>query len=210
MRPFTPPALAALAVLLGLGACAQTEYGVSAAYSTEAVDPPAVTVPANAPSIFQQFRRLTHDNEARGKEGDHIGIDIRGPKGFPILAAAPGVVVKSYFEPGYGQRVEIDHAPDAKGRVYRTRYLHLSSRDVTEGDHVARGQQIGGMGNSGTFSGGLTHLHFELFLKWDNGWIEPTDPNLRWYDGVGRVTCFDPARQSAGTGAGFTYPVPCR
>lgn len=46
------------------------------------------------------------------------------------------------------------------GQTYTTVYAHLNSRNVGTGQVVAKGQQIGIMGNTGHSYG--QHLHFEL------------------------------------------------
>ncbi|MGB3309975.1 MAG: peptidoglycan DD-metalloendopeptidase family protein [Nodosilinea sp.] len=86
----------------------------------------------------------------------HRGIDIAGPVGTPIVAAAPGVVVRSGWNSGgYGNLVDIRHAD---GSV--TRYAHNSRLLVREGQQVGQGQQISEMGSTGYSTG--PHLHFEI------------------------------------------------
>ena len=89
----------------------------------------------------------------------HQGIDFAGETGEPIYASGNGKVVEvSYNFFGYGKEVVIDH-----GFGYKTRYAHLSEIYVKEGDMVVRGDQIGGMGNSGRSSG--CHLHYEVLYR---------------------------------------------
>ncbi|MBE9040532.1 peptidoglycan DD-metalloendopeptidase family protein, partial [Oscillatoriales cyanobacterium LEGE 11467] len=86
----------------------------------------------------------------------HQGIDIAGPVGTPIVAAASGVVSYSRWNSGgYGNLVEITH-PD--GSI--TLYAHNSRLLVNEGEEVAQGQQIAEMGSTGYSTG--PHVHFEL------------------------------------------------
>lgn len=47
---------------------------------------------------------------------------------------------------------------DSKG--YELRYAHLSSRSVSEGASVTKGDEIGLVGNTGNSTG--SHLHIEL------------------------------------------------
>lgn len=97
--------------------------------------------------------------------GGHTGIDIAGPSGTPILAAAAGTVVQTYTWNGivtrgdwnsYGNYVVIEHDGG-----YTTRYGHLLQYIVSEGEHVEAGQVIGYMGSTGNSTG--THLHFEMY-----------------------------------------------
>ncbi len=86
------------------------------------------------------------------------GIDFAAPKGSPVLAAAAGTVIVSRmggWNGGYGNYVVIDH-----GDGTQTLYAHLSSDNVSVGQSVAKGQQIGGVGNTGKSTG--FHLHFEV------------------------------------------------
>ncbi|PSN11251.1 hypothetical protein C7293_24990 [filamentous cyanobacterium CCT1] len=86
----------------------------------------------------------------------HRGIDIAGPVGTPIVAAASGVVVRSGWNSGgYGNLVDIRHADGSM-----TRYAHNSRLLVREGQQVRQGQQISEMGSTGYSTG--PHLHFEI------------------------------------------------
>lgn len=86
----------------------------------------------------------------------HRGIDIAGPIGTPIIAAAPGVVVTAGWNSGgYGNLVEIRH-PDGS----LTLYAHNSRILVQVGQQVSQGQQIAEMGSTGYSTG--PHLHFEI------------------------------------------------
>jgi murein DD-endopeptidase MepM/ murein hydrolase activator NlpD len=86
----------------------------------------------------------------------HPGIDLAGSYGTPIYATADGTVLRAgWNNGGYGNLVEIDH-----GRGISTRYGHMSAILVHEGDHIARGQQIGRMGSTGRSTG--NHLHYEV------------------------------------------------
>ncbi|PLR83181.1 peptidase M23 [Bacillus canaveralius] len=90
--------------------------------------------------------------------GFHYGADIANrADGVPILAAADGVVIKSEFSKSYGNVVYIAHS--INGQTFTSVYAHMSSRAVQSG-FVAKGQQIGIMGNTGDSDG--QHLHFEL------------------------------------------------
>ncbi len=87
------------------------------------------------------------------------GIDLSGvPVGTSVVAASGGEVIVakgSGWNGGYGLYVVIKHPNGTQ-----TLYAHLSTVSVTSGQTVAKGQKIGGMGNSGRSTG--PHLHFEV------------------------------------------------
>ncbi|MEH7108071.1 murein hydrolase activator EnvC family protein [Bacillus sp. JJ1764] len=93
----------------------------------------------------------------------HYGVDIAKSGSVPIVAAADGVVYVSHYSSSYGNVVYIMH--NINGQMYTTVYAHMSTRMVSEGATVKKGQQIGIMGNTGDSRG--QHLHFELYRgKW--------------------------------------------
>ena len=96
----------------------------------------------------------------------HDGVDLAGPIGTPIYAAADGVVIDAgYTNSGYGAWVKVRHAD---GTV--TRYGHIDSWTVQTGQRVMAGDQIATIGNRGNSTG--PHLHFTVLL----GGTNPTDP----------------------------------
>lgn len=100
----------------------------------------------------------------------HGGIDIaNSTENVPVVAAADGTVIRSYYSSSYGNAVFISH--NLNGKVYTTVYAHLDSRLVSSGQAVRKGQQIGYMGNTGQSTG--KHLHFEIH---DGAWKNPVDP----------------------------------
>ncbi|MBO0350103.1 M23 family metallopeptidase [Phormidium pseudopriestleyi FRX01] len=96
----------------------------------------------------------------------HHGIDIAGPTGTPILAAASGVVITAEWHTGgYGNLLEIEHSD---GSI--TLYAHNDRILVNEGDQVEGGQLIAQMGSTGFSTG--PHLHFEVHLP-EQGSVNP-------------------------------------
>lgn len=89
----------------------------------------------------------------------HFGIDI-GKRGgsVPIVAAASGTVLKSYYSSSYGNVVYLTHF--VNGQLYTTVYAHLQNREVRDNQTVKKGQRLGYMGSTGHSTG--PHLHFEL------------------------------------------------
>lgn len=83
----------------------------------------------------------------------HLGVDLRGATGAPVVAANRGVVAAvDTFYLG-GRIVYVDH-----GEGLVTAYMHLSRILVSVGDTVARGQRIGLVGATGRVTG--PHLHW--------------------------------------------------
>lgn len=163
-----------------------------------------VRMPPDAPSIISDY------NSARGVLGGlraaspgllprHGGIDIIGPVGAPVLAAAPGLVTFAGYDEIAGRMVVIAHPAGDRGRA--TEYLHLDSILVEAGETVARGRRIGTVGATGR---GATaerpHLHFA---------VPGANPHAFWHDGPGRVTCFRPERRHDDRRLALTYPLPC-
>lgn len=90
-----------------------------------------------------------------GSSEFHPGQDIAAPRGTPVIATADGVVVKADWQNGYGQTVVIDH-----GNGLTTRYGHLSKIEVTQGQEIKRGEELGQIGSTGRSTG--PHLHYEV------------------------------------------------
>ncbi len=106
--------------------------------------------------------------------GNHFGIDIAkaGPN-VPIIAAADGVVIRSYYSSSYGNAIFVSHS--INGQVYTTVYAHMSSRAVGSGAVVKKGERIGTMGNTGQSYG--QHLHFELHKgEWNSSKSNAVNP----------------------------------
>ncbi|MCU1589732.1 MAG: Peptidase, partial [Frankiales bacterium] len=101
----------------------------------------------------------------------HAGIDIGAPYGTSVWAADQGTVVYAGEASGYGTLVLISHGT-VDGKDITTGYAHMSELDVSQGQTVSRGQQVGRVGNEGNSTG--PHLHFEVRLDGN-----PVDP-LGW------------------------------
>jgi murein DD-endopeptidase len=102
----------------------------------------------------------------------HLGTDFACPVGTPLVAAAPGVVLRVANDMAMGGlKVCIDH-----GRGVFTTMNHLARTFVAVGDRVARGQVVALSGASGMefvlcFPWVSPHLHFNTWLDG-----EPVDP----------------------------------
>ena len=89
----------------------------------------------------------------------HLGTDYAAPKGTEIVAVGDGVVTKSSYTRGNGKYVKIRH-----NDTYTTQYLHMSRRNVKEGQAVRQGDVIGYVGSTGLATG--PHVCFRF---WKNG-----------------------------------------
>jgi murein DD-endopeptidase MepM/ murein hydrolase activator NlpD len=96
----------------------------------------------------------------------HQGVDIRAPRGTPILAASEGRVEFSGWISGYGKTVIVAN------NNFKTLYAHCSSIRVRKNTYVEKGQVIAAVGSTGNASG--AHLHFE-YRDLDD---KPFDPLL--------------------------------
>lgn len=105
----------------------------------------------------------------------HKGIDLRSPKGRPVVATADGVVKISRMLRLHGGTVGIDH-----GQGLTSLYLHLSRVTAGEGRRVRRGTVIGYVGATGFATG--PHLHWQVFA---NG--VPVNP-VQWISAVPACT----------------------
>lgn len=92
-----------------------------------------------------------------GRRELHDAIDIAGTGyGSPIYAANNGTVAKASYTSINGNYVVINH-----NNGYYTYYGHMSRILVSEGQTVARGQQIGKVGSTGWATG--PHVHYGIW-----------------------------------------------
>ena len=132
------------------------------------------------------------DDPFTGLPSRHLGLDIAGRKGTPIVATADGVVIYAYKDIRLGNVVVIRHEAEGENEngesytvpgLHRTEYGHLDKILVKKGDKVRRGQQIGNMGNSGRSTG--PHLHYGVRYQnsrrgTNKGYLDPEDFLLDW------------------------------
>lgn len=90
-----------------------------------------------------------------GANALHNGVDIALAEGTPVAAGLTGKVTTSTYNDSYGNYVVIE---DQDG--YEIRYAHLSSRSVSAGQQIEKGEEIGKVGSTGNSTG--PHLHLEL------------------------------------------------
>lgn len=163
---FAYAAVLALAAPLGASQLALAQSSGAAAPVASAA--PVFSQTPVAGRISSGFGERT--DPFSGARVTHAGIDIVAPEGTPVVAPAAGRVIRAVMDhEGYGNMIEIDH-----GGGYHLRYAQLSRIDVSEGQSVAAGQQIGRVGRSGRATG--PHLHLEVWrdnLAWDPALVVP-------------------------------------
>ncbi len=102
----------------------------------------------------------------------HNGVDIAGPCGVPVYAAADGAVNATGTGQGaYGNWITIKHTIGTKvgTREIVTLYGHLRTIKVVKGQKVSRGDVIGYEGNTGNTTRLIygpergCHVHFSVF-----------------------------------------------
>ena len=117
-------------------------------------------VPSNG-NVASQFGTRLHP--VYGVYMTHFGIDIPADYGEKVIASDSGTVIVSEYNSSYGNYVVISHG-DIPGTGYMTTlYAHLSSRSVSYGDTVTKGQTIGYIGSTGVSTG--PHLHYEVSVN---------------------------------------------
>ena len=114
--------------------------------------------PLNYSRISSRFSpRRFHPVQKRWKA--HKGTDYAAPHGTPIWSTANGVVVASSYTAGNGNYVKVKH-----NNKYTTQYLHMSKRNVKQGQRVKQGDVIGYVGSTGLATG--PHVCYRF---WVNG-----------------------------------------
>lgn len=96
----------------------------------------------------------------------HDGIDIPAPQDTIIISPSSGMVTKVYDSSSVGKTVEIENTE------YRFVFHHLNYIAVTQGVTISKGEEVGGVGTTGTLSTG-NHLHFTVYKN--NNRVNPLE-----------------------------------
>lgn len=116
----------------------------------------AASKSAGATLLYPIDKSRTYISAYYGDGRGHTGMDIAGPVGTEIYAAADGVVQSvNSSGSGYGIHVVVKHDGNLA-----TLYGHCSQLLVQPGDTIQAGQVIALSGNTGYSTG--PHLHFEV------------------------------------------------
>lgn len=113
-------------------------------------------LPLYKPRISSRYGFRKHP--VKKKKLWHSGIDLVNHKYPEVYATADGKVIKVQTLKGYGKTILIKH-----GKQIYTKYAHLKSFNVKQGEKVKMGQKIGIEGKTGTATG--VHLHYEILVK---------------------------------------------
>jgi len=123
--------------------------------------------------------------------GGHNGVDLKAPKGSPILSIGPGVITKvvSDWKAKYGVQNCGDYGEKTKqgikmstagnlvaiehedGKV-TSLYLHLDETKVSVGQEVGMSTVIGTVGETGNAMCRGDHLHYEVRV--DGALVDPS------------------------------------
>jgi murein DD-endopeptidase MepM/ murein hydrolase activator NlpD len=96
--------------------------------------------------------------------GTHQGEDVMADCGTPLRAVRDVTVRRVATEAAAGRYIVLHDSRSDRDYVY----MHMSAVDVANGDHVAAGDRVGEVGQTGDAT--ACHLHFE---EWTGpGWYE--------------------------------------
>jgi murein DD-endopeptidase MepM/ murein hydrolase activator NlpD len=155
-------ALAAAKAAAAKKAAAQARAlaAAKAAAIAKAKAAPKVVLPTTGYHLTARF------GQAGGRwSANHTGLDFAAPLGTPVRSVMAGEVIQADYEGAYGRQVKVRHSD---GTV--TSYSHMSEFDVSVGDTVTAGEQVGAIGMTGNTTG--PHVHFEVLP----GGGSPIDP----------------------------------
>lgn len=139
-------------------------------------------------SMYKQSieRSYPYANTQDGIREPHHGVEFYDAQGTPVLAAATGKVIfagddkltlLAWVTGYYGNTVVIEHHFPGFAQTFYTLYAHQYRLNVTAGQEVQAGDQIGQVGATGTARG--SHLHFEVRVT-DNDYKSSRNPEL-WF-----------------------------
>jgi len=135
----------------------------------------------------------------------HTGTDLSAPCGTPVVAVTAGTVIIRTDQAWAGNwLVEVSTGPGS----LTTWYGHMQTLDVTAGQTVQAGQQLGQVGDLGNATG--CHLHFEVHPAGGSMYEDDVDPSawLAQHVGSGTVDVLQPAQGPAPVATILTANVP--
>ena len=125
---------------------------------------------------YDEIRNIYTTELFAGGRTLHIGLDIGGPVGTPVMSVADGIIAFSGYnaaEGDYGHTVIVHHTIQEQNLWIL--YGHLSAASTANciaGNPVSKGEVIAWLGDEDENGGWPPHLHFQLSL------LEPHTHNL--------------------------------
>lgn len=104
--------------------------------------------------VTSKWGYRTHPVDGKWKLHTGIDLDVNDNDPANIYAVAPGTVIVSEYNSGYGYYTVLNHGG------YTTLYAHMKGNNYKVGDRVSAGTALGVMGSTGNSTG--NHLHLEL------------------------------------------------
>ncbi|SKB53216.1 Murein DD-endopeptidase MepM and murein hydrolase activator NlpD, contain LysM domain [Salegentibacter holothuriorum] len=124
--------------------------------------------PLNYSRISSRYtKRRFHPVQKRWKA--HLGTDYAASRGTPIVSTADGTVIAASYTSGNGNYVKVRH-----NDKYTTQYLHMSKRNVRNGQRVKQGDVIGFVGSTGLATG--PHVCYRFWVHGKQ--VDPYRQNL--------------------------------
>ena len=124
--------------------------------------------PLNYSRISSRYtKRRFHPVQKRWKA--HLGTDYAASHGTPIVSTADGTVIAASYTSGNGNYVKVRH-----NDKYTTQYLHMSKRNVRNGQRVKQGDVIGYVGSTGLATG--PHVCYRVWVHGRQ--VDPYRQNL--------------------------------
>lgn len=115
--------------------------------------------------------------DARDGTRKHEAIDILAPRNTPVLAVEDGTIARLFTSKAGG--LTIYQFDPTERFVYYYAHLDRYADNLSQGDHVRKGQVIGYVGTTGNAPRNTPHLHFAIFrMTEEKRWWEgtPIDP----------------------------------
>jgi len=155
---------------------------VASIRATPSPTPPAALSPTSADPLVIPVAGISMDglrsdfDQWRGGHRHHA-IDIRAPRGTPVLAAVDGSVRKLLTSKAGG--LTIYEADESETMIYYYAHLDRYADGLEEGMALHKGDVIGYVGTTGNAPPNTPHLHFA---------IAKLPPSKEWWKG----TAIDP------------------
>ena len=119
------------------------------------------------------YARSKHFDSAEEPRRLHLGVDIWGPAGTPVISPLDGIIHSFAFnnnDSDYGATIILTHNLD--GVSLHTLYGHMSLnslKNLEEGRHIRRGEVIAEFGMRFENGNWPPHLHFQVIADMQ-GW----------------------------------------